>query len=453
MRREKRLLINSFILGLGNVLPKISTFITLPILTSALSKFEFGKYDLIVTSMSFILPLFSLLVEQAVFRFLLDSNSEDKKKLITNSALYILISSIFLYFLGQLVLKQFEYGLRILICVYVVLNLYYTYAIQVCRGLGLLKKYSFSSIINTLLNLLFVVLLVGKMETGFYGLITSLVVSIFVASIFAIHSSGIIKLFSLKLYDSQCIKGLLTYSIPLLPNSISWWIIGVSDRWIIATMLGVEMNAIYAVSNKIPSMFNLIYNNFNLAWQESASITYKDSDVTEYYTNIFNYLFNFLAGMLLILITISPIIFKVFIHESYSIAYYQIPILFLAMFFNSMASYYGGIYVALKKSKNMGLTSFFAAFLNVLINFVFISRVGLYAASFSTLASYFLLTLYRAIDVQKYIHIKYNLIEIINKIAIITIIAVVSYLNIYYLNIINFVLATSLSIILNEKTA
>jgi len=452
MKREKLLLINTFVLSLGTVLPKAATFLILPILTTALTKSEYGTYDLIITSLSLVLPIFSLLIEQAVFRFLLDKNTDEtRKKIITNSSIYVFFSSIFLFLISMAVLNRFNIEYKILVSIYMVINMYYSYVIQACRGLGLLKKYSTASIINSVLNLLLIFIFVGQKSLGFYGLLISLIISIVFATGYVIASSGIVKLISFKLFDLMYIKELLKYSFPLLPNSVSWWVVGVSDRWIITAFLSVEMTAIYAIANKIPSLFSLLYNNFNLAWQESATVTSKDNDAKEYYTNIFNNLWNFLVGILLLLITTSPVLFKLFIDESYFLAYYQMPILFLAMFFHSLAAYFGGMYVAFKKTKSIGLSSFIAAFLNISINLLLISKIGLYAASLSTLVSYFALSFYRAIDLQKSIQIKYSFAKIIFSISIVVFVAIISYLNVNILNALNFIIAVLVAIILNRN--
>jgi len=452
MKREKKLLINTIILGFGSILPKSASFLILPILTAALSKAEYGTYDLVLTSTSLVLPVFSLLIEQGVFRFLLDTKTEnDRKKVITNSTIYVMITSLVLFLLSVLILNQFKIEFKILISLYLVLNLHYKFVIQVCRGLGDLKKYSLASIINSFFNLLLIYFLVGNIKLGLYGLLVALVISVFLATIYAIISSGIIRYISFKLCSSQYIKELLKYSAPLLPNSLSWWVIGASDRWIISAFLSVEMTAVYAIANKIPSMFNLFYNNFNLAWQESATITSKDSDAKTYYTNIFNHLFNFLVGLLLVLMTISPVLFGIFIDKQYYLAYYQMPILFFAMFFHSLSAYYGGIYVAFKKTKSISFSSLIAAILNIIINLGLINLIGLYAASFSTLVSFLVLTIYRAIDLQKHIQINYNYTKIILSLSVLTVVAIINYLNDYYLNILNFIFALVIAVILNRK--
>ena len=71
-----------------------------------------------------------------------------------------------------------------------------------------------------------------------------------------------------------------------------------------------------------------------MAWQESATIENKNENVGEYYDSIFKELWNFLIGCILVLIAICPILFNILIDSSYKEAFYQIPILFFALFFH-----------------------------------------------------------------------------------------------------------------------
>lgn len=451
MSRGQKLVVNSIIMGIGTVLPKMATFVVLPILTAFLTKNEYGQYDLILTSMSLILPFFSLLIEQAVFRMLLESDLNSKSEIITNSSMYILVASSILFIISQFVLFHFEFTLRILISLYLVLNLCYSYVLQVCRGLGYIKRYSISSIVNTIVSLLLIVLFVKLVNLGLIGLMYANTISVFLALGYILYTVKEIRCINLNNINIKTLKQMFLYSIPLLPNSVSWWVIGVSDRWIISMMLGIEMTAIYAVSTKIPSMFNIIYNSFNLAWQESAAVTLKDSDVSDYYSKVFNFVFNFLVGLLLLLFSISPMLFNSLIDESYCSAFYQMPILFIAMFFNSIAAYYGGIYVAFKNTKNIGFSSFIAALLNVILNFMLISKFGLFAASFSTLFAYLALTVYRGINLRKHVNIRYNWRTIFLSVMAILFSAGASYSSSYYFKGINLVFSICVAVILNRS--
>ena len=103
------------------------------------------------------------------------------------------------------------------------------------------------------------------------------------------------------------------------------------------------------------------------------------------------------------------------------------PILFVAVFFGVLASFFGGIYIAFKQSKKLGLSAFFTAVINILINLIFVNTIGLYAASLSTLISYLVILIYRIIDIRKIELIKYNHRKIALGIFLIIIIIYIQY--------------------------
>ena len=72
MGREKELVKNTIILSLGNFLPQLTSLITLPILTAFMTKTEFGTYDLINTVVSLLMPIITIRVESAAFRFMIE---------------------------------------------------------------------------------------------------------------------------------------------------------------------------------------------------------------------------------------------------------------------------------------------------------------------------------------------------------------------------------------------
>lgn len=69
MEREKALAKNTIIIGFGTFLPKVASIITLPIVTGSLTKAEYGTYDLLLTLISLVLPLATLQIQTAAFRF------------------------------------------------------------------------------------------------------------------------------------------------------------------------------------------------------------------------------------------------------------------------------------------------------------------------------------------------------------------------------------------------
>lgn len=225
-------------------------------------------------------------------------------------------------------------------------------------------------------------------------------------------ASGMIGYFKLDKFSSMSLKELLNFSMPIVPSSIALWVVNLSDRLIIIHFMGAAANGIYAVANKIPSLYSTAYGIFNLAWTETASKVSDDGDPAEYYTKLFSGLFKFLIGVMLALIAVTPIIFRVLVKGDYGAAFFQVPILYFGIFFNSLVNFYSGIYIALKRTKQVGYSSVAGAIINTAINVLLIGKIGLYAASISTAVSFFVIAVYRAVDLNKVIEIKYNMKEI-----------------------------------------
>ena len=147
----------------------------------------------------------------------------------------------------------------------------------------------------------------------------------------------------------------------------------------------------------------------------------------------------------------APILFALLVRGDYDEAYDQMPILFMGMFFFSITGYLGGVYVAYKQTFSLGITTTLAAVCNLVIDISTISFIHLYAASLSTLISYILLCTYRMINVRKFVEIKYDLKRIFIIIAILTVMSGLSYIHMFWFDVINFVLGVFLFVFFNGK--
>ena len=409
MSREGKLAKNTFILSIGTFLPKLAAFIILPILTGYLTKEEYGTYDLVTVLVSLILPAATLQIQTAAFRFLIDVRKDDSriKSIITNIFAFIiptsLIALVILYFF-----LPGEVGIRLLICVYFLADILVNGARQVSRGLEKNLDFSISAIVSSLGKMIFAVIFVWYLRIGLTGAIIALALSSTVSLIVLMIRARLYKYIDVSLISWKEIKNLISYSWPMVPNSMSMWVMRVSDRFVVTMFMGVAANAVYSVANKIPSLLTLAQSTFTMAWQENASIVSKDEDAPAYYSAMFHTMFNLMAGALGLLICATPLLFKLLILGDYAEAYFQMPVLFLGMFFYSQCAYLGGIYVAYKDTKSVGITTMAAAACNLLVDLATIKWIGLYAASGSTLISYLLLFIFRAVDVRKLVKIKYQ---------------------------------------------
>ena len=392
MSKNQELFKNTVILGFGQMIPKLISVIVLPYLTGYLSTYEYGVYDLIITISSLCIPLISLQIQQAAFRYLI-SYEYDDADIVTNSFLYILIMLLFWFPLILLIGNIYLKSIVIAALVYVMyaLEVLFDWICQVARGIGDNKKYS--------------------LAYDFYSTLLLIIMIMAYTIAFAFLFSNIKVYFLIKWnrHSILVIKKLLSYSVPMIISTIALWIVNLSDRLVITYALGVEITAIYSVANKIPNLFISAYNVFNLAWTENAARFCEDKDKVAYYEKFIDVFFKFMVGMLLILVSFSPFLFNILINNQYHDAYSLMPWLFLGVFFSSLVSFYGGIYVGEKLTKKVGVSSACGAIINLGINLIFVQELGVYVAAVSTILSYLIVWIYRAIDIKKQLHLKYDL--------------------------------------------
>ncbi len=453
MSREGKFAKNTAILALGTFFPKLAIFVTLPVLTACLTKEEYGTYDLIVTLVSLILPAATLQIQSAAFRFLIDvrENEKEKGSIIANIYFFVMISSLPALFIMYFVLEGYAHNMRLLICFYFFFDITSNTNKQIVRGLSDNIAYAIGCCIGGLSQIFLVFFWVYALGAGLAGGIAGLCAAELLCSCYLLVRAKLYKYIKRKFISARQIKNMLAYSWPMVSNGLSQWIMHVSDRLVITAFMGFEANAEYAVAYKIPSILAFAQVTFNMSWQENASMVSKDDDAAQYYSAMFHHLFKTVTGCMAILIGISPILFRVFIKGNYTKAYHQIPILYMGILFYCLSAFWGGIFVAFKKTKAVGITTIAAAAGNLLIDIVTIHWIGLYAASLSTLISYILLCLFRMIGVQKMIKLTYNF-GLVGFILIIMIFqCYLSFIQNTIGNWINFVIGMILGIYLNKE--
>ena len=126
MSREGKLAKNTLILAIGTFLPKLASFVTLPILTGCLTKAEYGTYDLITVLVSLLLPTVTLQIQAAAFRFLIDCRDDDMqiRTIVTNIIAFIIPTSLISLVILFFSLGSQEIPVRIFICLYFLADIF-----------------------------------------------------------------------------------------------------------------------------------------------------------------------------------------------------------------------------------------------------------------------------------------------------------------------------------------
>lgn len=401
MKRE--LFKNTFIIALGKFSTQVISYFLLPLYTSVLTTSQYGTYDFIVTLYVFLVPFVTLLMEEAMFRFLIDDNSEaGKKKIISNTCAYLVVSSIIWVLLLLLVLNIFNFEYKLVFVLYIISSVFITLCNSISRGLGKMNIYAFSNFILSCSTIILNILFIVTFKMGVNGLLYSTIISNVLIGVYVFIKLGIYKYINFKNVEKSTLKEMVSYSYPLVPNSIGWSIINISDRIIVTGFLGTSANGIYAMANKFPNIINTFSTFFFTAFKENASKVIKKEKYEEYYTSIQSIVHNGFIAISLLLLTCIPFVFDLFIHESYRQAYQYIPILIIALYYGNMSGFYGSLFVAIKETKTIGRTTTAGAIINILVNLLLIKFIGIYAAVISTLIANYIVNLYRKIKVNSF---------------------------------------------------
>lgn len=426
MKQEKELIKNTIIIALGKFSTQIVSFLLMSLYTAKLTTEQYGNYDLIITIITFLTPIITLTLEESMFRFLIDAKDKrDEKSIISQTIIIVTITLTISCILIFLAIKIFSINTSKYFIPYVISVVLMAMMNSLIRGLGKIKLYSLSnfvlSVVTIVLNIVFVVGTTLAVD----GLLLAVILSNLLVTVLLAVIINLPSYIDLKSMDRITVKRMLAYSIPLIPNSLSWIIITLSDRVIVTYFLGTASNGIYAISNKFPTIINTVYNYFSVAWKESAAKALHEENSTQYYNRIYKSLRNIVYAATVGVVAVVPFIFNILVHGDYGDAYMYIPILVLGVYFSNMSMFYGGIFSAYMESKIVGKTTVIAAVINLAVNILLIKFIGIYAAAISTLVSSVFLYLYRKIKIGKYVKLKESKTVLVS--TIITVIVLATY--------------------------
>lgn len=407
MNQKKELIKNTLIISIGKFSTQLISFLLLPLYTSLLTTSEYGAYDLLNTISIFLIPCVTLLMDEGMFRFLIDAKEEHEKgEVFSITTIFYLVSFFIWSILIIIVASILDYPYTIYLIFYILASLLSSLAGSSARGMGKFKIYSIfcflSSFFTIFLNILFIV--VFKM--GLESLFISYILANSAVSLWLLFKLKMHKLVKLKYLKKEKIKEMIKYSWPLVPNSISWNAIALTDRFLIVHYLGEGANGVYSVGNRFPTVINTCYSYFNLSWKESASKVVNDKGKDNFYNSVYLDLKHFLICISILIIAGLPFIFNLLIKNAYRESYFYIPIMVISVYFSNMSNFCSGIFSAYKDTKILAKTTIVATLINLVFGFLFIKKIGLYATVFATLISYLVIFLYRNYKLRKYIVLK-----------------------------------------------
>ena len=399
--KYQRLAENTVKLGLGTFGSKLLVFLVVRFYTEYLSPADYGAADLITQTANLLIPVVSLGITDAVFRFAMEE-TEDARSVFTAGVFVLGLGGVIVCLLAAWMDRSGAQNRVWLIASFVLASNFHTLCARFLRARGSMTLFAVQGVLNTALVIGLNILFLAVFHLGVTGYVLSTAAADGLTTCYLVLRARLWRFLT-----RQPTKGLLSrmlrYCVPLIPTAAFWWITSVSDRYMITAWLGSAENGIYAVASKLPTILTVLASVFMEAWLFSAVTEQKDGSRAhlQFYASVWR---TFLAGMVLsasVVIAFSRLVVRLLAEEAFFGAWQFVPALCLAMVFASFSTFLSSVYVMSKNSRLSFWTALLGAGSNVGLNLLLILRMGSLGAALATLVSYMLVFLVRAVSVRK----------------------------------------------------
>ena len=403
MGRRKTLFSNTAILAAGTFASKFLVFFMMPLYTRCLLPGEYSTADLITQTANLLMPLACAGISQGIFRFALDGAEHRKSVFSSGLAILAVASAVFGLLTPILCLFDVFDGYVWLIACYVIIANLHAAVAQYIRAKGQTALYAAGGLVGTVLTVGFNLLFLVGLDMGVLGYVLSVVLGDAVVTVLLFSIGRLWRDVEPRSVNRKDVRDMLRYSLPMITTTIFWWITNVSDRYLVVAMKGEEINGLYAVAYKVPTLLTLVCGVFIDAWQFSAVSERDEGDRKDFFSSVFGgyqgIIFMGASGLILF----AKLATRILLAESYFESWQYIPVLALATAFSALVNFMASVYMVKKRSMNSFVTAAVGAVTNIVLNLLLIPRFSAMGAAVATFFSYFIVFVISTVDSRRMI--------------------------------------------------
>ncbi len=432
----KSLFKQTFIYGLATVLPRMLSFLLVPLYTSEAvlaNPAEYGKISVIFSYFVLFNVILAYGMETAFFRFF--NKEEDKDKVVSTSSLSLIISSFGFFVLALIFQNQIASIIDIdvkyinLVIWILLLDALVIIPFAWLRANEKPMRYAIIKILNVIINIglnLFFLLALKDLAKG-GGLFESIykpnfeISYIFIANLVASAVTLLVMLsFYVKInyiFDKRLWKLMMRYAMPILIAGVAFSINETFDRILLKELLPPNVAeseiGMYSACYKLALFMTLFATAYRLGIEPYFFSHAKTNNPQKNYAHILEFFVAFGSIILLAVVVFADAI-KPFIirSEAYWEAMWILPIILLANFYLGIYHNLSVWYKITDRTKFGAYISVVGALVTLIINFMFIETYSYKASAVATLVAYASMMLLSFYFGRKYYPIPYNLKKI-----------------------------------------
>ena len=411
------LLGNTLVFALGGLAIKAVSLVLMPLYTTALTAGEYGTAELLNSAIEIVLPLLSAGVVEALYRFSIDDDVP-KDELFAGSLVVLgggLVCTGVACALGSVLWNMEHAGsFFVLFCSVCVFKA----TTQLARGLGHVRRFVAYGLINALAMVVSTYLLLVRAHLGVEGYLWSFTIGYLVGGLVAFLGSAEYRLLAPFRFDRDLLRRMLVYSLPLVPNLLSWWLVSVSGRYVVLWGSGVVAAGLFTAASKMPALVNIVASVFQQAWQYSTAREINSPDRGAFFGVV-------MRGYSLATLTVAGLVIalnrpisRVMLQAEFAEGWRYVPLLMLVASFGVISIFFESFYQALKNSGVLMASTALGAGVNVVLGVALVPFMGPWGAGLAGAVAYMLVLVVRARDLRRRINLPIDRLRLTYQLAL-----------------------------------
>lgn len=388
---------NTLLYTLSNILPQAVAFILLPLYTKYLLPEEYGIVNAMVVVQGILAIFFSLSIERSIIRMYWDYPEKEKLFLgtltisITTLSVIVLVVSMVLKDFLQILFKDIEFYPFYVFTI--ILSFSLTFSLvpkNYFRLKNKAKEFFIISLVELVLNTILIIFFLVYLKESALGIIKAkMIVSLLMLPFYI---GIIVKKIEFK-FDFEILKNCLKFSLPIIPTLFAAWILGQADRVFIADYFTMHDVGIYSLSRRIAGIVGIIAGSFTMAYHPLFfELVNRNTNNNEKLLKINNAFIIIIILLGFIFAFLSKDLIYLFLNEKYYEAYIYIPpIIFTGVIGSISSTILGAFFQQSKKMKEDMIFGIIGAGLTLFFYFLLINKIGLWGAILGNLLATFVI--------------------------------------------------------------
>jgi O-antigen/teichoic acid export membrane protein len=380
--------------GVGAVINRGLGIVVAGIYPVLLSKDEYGRLDVIFSLIALLSVMFCIGLDSALSRYYYEQKETVQRRRLVSTVFYTVmtftLSTIAVLLLVSRPLSLWLYEdprytlyFRLMLCG-MPFAMGHSVSMTVLRLEHRIRTYNILMVANLVIAAISGILSILLLHLGTAGVLVGFITGYIVTS-FA--SMWLIR----REITSVPMRGhmgkLLSIGLPLVISGIATWLISYVNRPILVHRVQAEDLGLYAIASGVVGMIILLFGSFQNAWQPFAfSIMGREGSgkICGQALTLFTALGAFVAVCAGVFSPFALLILNAYTHKDWSGAAPAIGPLAMGAVFSTM--YFvvqTGAYIV-RRTSVIAITMGIAAFVNIMLNFIFIPSIGIMGAAFAT---------------------------------------------------------------------